>query len=171
MATRKEAVLLVDIERSIYEVRGHRVMLDEDLARLYRVQTKRLNEQVRRNASRFPSDFMFQLNSAELRDLRSQFATSRSWGGRRTLPFVFTEHGAVMLASVLNSKRAVEMSIHVVKAFVQVRRLMTTQRALARKLAQLDARVGQHDREIAGIVQAIRELMPPDVPRRRRIGF
>ncbi len=121
------AHLIAEIPQAIQQVRGQRVMLDADLARLYGVATKRLNEQVRRNRARFPADFMFRLAPAEAADLRSQFATSSGWGGRRRTPYAFTEHGAVMLASVLHSPRAVEMSLHVVRAFVHMRQLLAMQ--------------------------------------------
>jgi phage regulator Rha-like protein len=136
------------------------------------VSTKRLNEQVKRNKDRFPSDFMFPLKAQETRDLRSQIATSNSSrGGRRYRPFVFTEHGSVMLATVLNSPVAVQASIRIVRAFVKLRELLGTHRKLAQKLAELEQRVEEHDEEITAIFEAIRQLMePPDNPR-RRIGF
>ena len=172
MPTRTTAVRVIgEIPKVIHEVRGQRVMLDEDLARLYGVATKRLNEQVQRNRARFPTDFMFRLAPAEVANLRSQIATSSGWGGRRRAPYAFTEHGAVMLASVLHSPRAVEMSLHVVRAFVHMRQLLARQPLLARKIDALERRIGHHDREIAGIVQAIRSLMAPPPTARRRIGF
>jgi hypothetical protein len=160
------------IESLIFLIRGHKVMLDSDLAALYRVTTKRLNEQVKRNKDRFPSDFMFQLSAQETEDLRSQIATSNNGrGGRRYRPFVFTEHGAVMLATVLNSPVAVQASIQVVRAFVKLRELLGTQRKLAQKLIELEQKVGGHEEEITAIFEAIRQLMePPDKPT-RRIGF
>lgn len=172
-ATPRAIAVVGDIRQRIHEVRGQRVMLDEELARLYGVTTKRLNEQVRRNRARFPADFMFKPSVAELAYLRSQFATSSAWGGRRHAPFAFTEHGAVMLATVLKSQRAVEMSLLVVRAFVQMRQVVTTRRALARKLSELERRLGQHDQKIADLMRAIRALMvpPPDGGRRRTIGF
>jgi len=147
-------------------------MLDSDLAELYRVTTKRLNEQVKRNQDRFPADFMFQLNIQEAHALRSQFATSNTKrGGRRYRPFAFTEHGAVMLAAVLNSQVAVQASIQVVRAFVKLREMLSTHRELAKKLADLEKRIEGHDDEITALFEAIRELMePPDKPS-KRIGF
>ena len=129
--------LAPQIANRIVEVRGHKVMIDADLAELYGVPTKRLNEQVRRNALRFPPDFMFQLSADELVNLRSQFATS-SWGGRRYAPFAFTEHGALMAATVLNSSRAVEVSLYVVRAFVRLREAIAQHRDLAKRLADLE---------------------------------
>jgi len=167
------AIVQVDqIESRILFVRGHRVMLDSDLAELYQVSTKRLNEQVKRNKGRFPVDFMFQLSFAEAQTLRSQTATSKGRrGGRRYRPYAFTEHGAVMLATVLNSPVAVHASIHVVRAFVKLRELLSTHRELAKKLADLEKRIEEHDEEITAIFEAIRQLMePPDKPS-KRIGF
>jgi len=161
------------IERSILFVRGERVILDADLAALYGVATKRLNEQVRRNIDRFPDDFVFQLNRNELNNLKSQFATSSlGWGGRRKAPLAFTEHGAIMAATVLNSPRAVQVSVYVVRAFVQLRRMLDQNKELAAKLADLERKVGDHDQKILAIIRAIRELMaPPPRPPRKPIGF
>ncbi len=142
-------------------------MLDADLATLYDVSTGRLNQQVSRNKGRFPADFMFQLTAAEAANLKSQFATSSSWGGRRKLPFVFTEHGAVMLASVLRTSTAVRTSIQVVRAFVQLRQLLESNAELARKLDELEAK---YDGQFRVVFEAIRELMTPKEPR-RQIGF
>ena len=169
MAKKSAIVPTERIESLILLVRGHKVMLDSDLAALYRVSTKRLNEQVKRNKDRFPSDFMFQLNARETEDLRSQIATSNTArGGRRYRPFVFTEHGAVMLATVLNSPVAVQASIQVVRAFVKLRELLGTQRKLAQKLIELEQKVEGHDEEITALFEAIRQLMEPtDKPTRR----
>jgi hypothetical protein len=163
---------LETIERAIFRIRGHKVILDSDLAALYGVETRRLNEQVRRNGERFPADFAFQLTGQEAADLKSQIATSSSgWGGRRKLPFVFTEHGALMAASVLNSPRAVQMSLYVVRAFLRLRRWVADQSELAMKLAELERKVAGHDQDLKAVVQAIRQLTtPPETPR-RRIGF
>jgi hypothetical protein len=155
------------LERSILLIRGQRVMLDEDLAALYGVTTKRLNEQVRRNVDRFPPDFMFQLSLEEFTHLRSQIATAR-WGGRRTPPYAFTEHGAVMLASVLNSPIAVHASIEVVRAFVRLRQLLASHEELARKLMTLEKK---YDAQFKVVFDAIRALMKPPEPKRRSIGF
>lgn len=161
------------IQSRILVLRGQRVLLDRDLAALYGVATKRLMEQVRRNADRFPLDFCFQLDDQEVAVLRSQFATSnKGRGGRRYRPFAFTEHGALMAANVLQSAEAVVMSVHVVRAFVRLRQLLVDHRALAAKLAELDARVGAHDEQLAALVAAIRQLMAPAVPEHgRKIGY
>lgn len=166
----------IPVERIAGEIlllRGQRVMLDADLAALYGVSTKRLNEQVRRNRERFPADFMFQLTAAEADSLRSQIATSKTGrGGRRTRPYAVTEHGAIMAATVLNSPRAVEMSVFVVRAFVRLRDLLASSKAMTQKLAELEARLEGHDQTIAEIINAIRLLMNPRVPEKRRgIGF
>ena len=161
------------IEERILLIRGQRVMLDADLALLYEVPVKRLNEQVARNPDRFPMDFVFRLTREEASSLRSQNATSKKGrGGRRYLPYAFTEHGAIMAASVLNSDRAVKVSVHVVRAFVKLRGMMAAHKELARKLTQLERRLDGHDEEIVALMEAIRELMaPPPEPKRKRIGF
>lgn len=158
------------IERSIHVVRGMKVMLDEDLAAMYGTTTKRVNEQVRRNLARFPRDFMFQLTVQEWTNLRSQIATSSpGHGGRRYPPLAFTEHGAVMLANVLNSRRAVQTSILVVRTFVKLRDLLATHEALSRRLTELERR---HDHSFAFIVAELTKLRPGTGNRRRRlIGF
>ena len=155
------------IEKAIYILRGQRVMLDEDLAGLYGVTTKRLNEQVKRNSERFPSHFMFQLTAQEFTILRSQFATSR-WGGRRTPPYAFTEHGTVMLASVLSSPTAIQASIAIVQAFVRLRQMLTSHGELARKLSALEKK---YDAQFKVVFDAIRQLMEPPPAKRRSIGF
>jgi hypothetical protein len=166
-----------DITRAILVLRGHKVLLDAELAALYGVSTKRFNEQVRRNRKRFPADFMFQLTAEESRGLRSHFATLKSGRGqhRKYAPYAFTEHGAIMAATILNSPRAIEMSVYVVRAFVQLRELLGSNRELARRFAQLEARLDKkltdHDAAIAAILSAIRELMNPPAPKRRSIGF
>lgn len=154
----------------IMVIRGQRVLLDSDLAALYEVETRRLNEQIKRNMGRFPVDFMFQLTAEEFENLKSQFATS-SWGGRRKLPLAFTEHGAIMAASVLNSDRAVEMSVYVVRAFVQLRAVLLDHKVLADKLAALERRVSHHDNSLAEVIDAIRALMAQPKPANRPIGF
>ncbi len=162
MESRKDTIPTERIEDQIYTVRGKRVMLDADLARLYGVTTKRLNEQVRRNADRFPDDFAFKLEKHEVANLKSQIATSNDlWGGhggRRYQPRVFTEHGAIMVASVLNSPRAVEVSVFVVRAFVKLRELTMAHKEIRHKLDELERKVSGHDHAIAGLVNAIREL-------------
>ncbi|HEY5637844.1 MAG TPA: ORF6N domain-containing protein [Burkholderiales bacterium] len=166
------------IATRILVLRNQRVLLDADLAALYGVSTKRLNEQVRRNAGRFPPDFMFPVLKQHLVHLRSQNATSSqdsAHGGRRTLPLAFTEHGALMAANVLRTKRAIEVSIYVVRAFVELRETLGAHRELAKRLDALESRLEQkfssHDQTIAGILAAIRQLMTPPVQARRPIGF
>jgi hypothetical protein len=154
----------------ILVIRGQRVVLDSDLAQLYEVETKRFNEQIRRNLTRFPADFMFELTNEEFESLRSQFATSKR-GGRRYLPLVFTEHGAIMAASVLNSERAVQMSVYVVRAFVQLRELMVDHKVLADKLDALARRVSHHDNSLVALIDAIRALTEQPKPAKRPIGF
>jgi hypothetical protein len=177
VASVKSLVQTEDITRAILVLRGHRVLLDTELAALYGVTTKRFNEQVRRNAKRFPADFMFQLTAEEISSLRSQFATLKLGRGRhrKYLPYVFTEHGAIMAATILNSSLAVEMSVYVVRAFVQLRELLASNKELARRFAQLETRLDKklttHDEAIAAILSAIRQLMHPPVPKRRPIGF
>lgn len=153
-------------------VRGQKVLLDKDLADLYGVPTKRLNEQVKRNAERFPADFMFQLTEEEFGHLRSQIATSSSaHGGRRSPPYAFTEHGAIMAATVLSSPKAIELSVFVVRAFVQLREMLSSHKELAAKLDALERKVGSHDQAIAGLIDAIRQLTAPQEPKRQGIGF
>jgi hypothetical protein len=152
-------------------VRGQRVLLGADLAILYGVDTKALTQAVRRNAARFPQDFAFLLTKQEFANLKSQIVTS-SWGGVRKAPMAFTEHGALMAAAVLNSPRATEVSVHVVRAFVQMRNAFATHRELGNRLDELERKVGTHDRAIGQILEAIRQLtQPPETSRRRRIGF
>ena len=173
------------IESRILVLRGQRVVLDRDLAALYGVSTKRLNEQVRRNQRKLPEEFCFQIDQHEVANLRSQFATSYSVPSSRSqnatlkrgqnikyLPLAFTEHGAIQAANVLNSAAAVEMSVHVVRAFVRLRQLMVNHKALSAQLAALESRVGAHDEQIAAIVETIRRLTTPDAPTHgRKMGF
>lgn len=165
--TESNVIPVERIERAIYVLRDQRVMLDEDLAELYGVTTKRLNEQVKRNRKRFPSHFMFQLTRQEFTDLRSQIATSR-WGGRRMPPYAFTEHGVVMLASVLNSPLAIQASIEIVQAFVRLRQMLASHVELARKLTALEKK---YDAQFKVVFDAIRQLMAPPPVKRRSIGF
>lgn len=159
------------IVKRIVLLRGQKVIIDRELAELYGVTTKRLNEQVRRNLQRFPKDFLFQLSAEEHDLLRSQFATSKKKGGRRYRPYAFTEHGALMAASVLNTPRAIEISVYVVRAFVQLRELLASNQQLANKLDELERKLLTHDKAITEIVQAIRLLMEPPQTKRRPIGF
>jgi len=159
------------IERRIFSIRGHNVIIDSDLAKLYGVETKRLNEQIKRNRKRFPEDFVFQLSQEEFDHLRSQSATSSdSHGGRRYPPYAFTEHGAIMAANVLRSDRAIEMSVFVVRAFVRLRGILSSQVEMLRKLEELEDKVGKHDEALRSIIAAIRQLMTP-APRTAEIGF
>ena len=156
----------------ILVLRNQKVILDADLAELYGITVKRLNEQISRNPKRFPQDFLFRLTHAEYQNLRSQNATSSSGhGGRRHLPNAFTEHGAIMAASVLNSKRAVEMSVFVVRAFVRMRESLLINQRVVSKLSELETRLDAHDAELQELVEAIRELMSPLPANHRRIGF
>ncbi|MBC7601029.1 MAG: ORF6N domain-containing protein [Ramlibacter sp.] len=140
------------------------------MAQPYQVETRALNQAVKRNGKRFPADFIFQLDALEFADLRSQNVTS-SWGGRRTPPFAFTEHGAIMAAAVLNSDRAVEMSVYVVRAFVQLREVLSSHKALTQKLDELERRVTHHDNSLASIIDAIRALTAEPRSAKRPIGF
>ncbi len=163
---------IANVEGAIHLIRGQRVMLDSDLAAIYGVTTKRLNEQLRRNRSRFPSDFAFQLTAEEFTKLRSQIATSSFHGGRRYRPWVFTEHGALMLASVLNSEIAVQASVRVVRAFVRLREMVAANAQLAVKLEELERRFDSHDDAIANLFATLKQLLePPEAPKRREIGF
>lgn len=179
------------LEPLIVRVRGQRVILDADLARLYGVTTKRFNEAFKRNRSRFPEDFAFRLTPAEFANLRSQFATSRlqdidyinknanwsqfatsSHGGKRYLPWVFTEHGALMAANILRSAHAVQMSVFVIRAFVRLREQVAANTAIIKRLAEIDKSLLQHDTALRDIYQKLLPLLQPDpTPRRRRIGF
>ena len=167
----KVSLIPVDrIERAIILIRGQKVILDNDLAALYKVPTKALKQAVRRNAERFPEDFMFVLNAKEVAILRSQIVTSRSWGGRRYPPMAFTEQGVAMLSSVLRSKRAVKVNIEIMRAFVRLRQLLKSHADLARKLAEMEKK---YDSQFRIVFEAIRQLMipPEDEPPRRQIGF
>jgi hypothetical protein len=156
------------IEQAIVVVRGNRVMLSTDLAVLYGVPVRRLNEQVKRNRGRFPDDFMFQLTVDEWRILKSQSATS-SWGGaRRALPYAFTEQGVAMLSSVLRSKRAVQVNVEIMRAFVRLRRILADNAGLARRLDELEKK---YDVQFKAVFDAIRSLMQPPEPKKKRIGF
>lgn len=180
------------IETVILALRGLKVILDADLARIYGVTTKRLNEQVRRNADRFPPDFLFQLTPQEVADLRSQFATSSlqrvdeqsdddnwsqsaagsSHGGRRYLPYAFTEHGAIMAATVLNSPQAVQMSVFVVRAFIKMREQLLSRADLEKRLTEMEKTLISHDTALRDLYQKIRPLLlPPPEPPSKQIGF
>ncbi|MFN0159233.1 MAG: ORF6N domain-containing protein [Bacteroidota bacterium] len=168
----KQSVMIPEvIEKRILLIRGQKVMLDSHLAQLYGVSTKRLNEQVRRNLKRFPSDFMFRLTMEESEVLRSQFATLKKGRGlhRKYLSYVFTEQGVAMLSSVLNSEQAVLVNVEIMRAFVRLREIISTHKDLARKLEELEKK---YDEQFGVVFEAIRELMtPPDPPPKRRMGF
>ena len=168
-----EIIPISQIQTRLLVLRGQRVLLDRDLAAFYGVPTKALNQAVRRNEERFPEDFRFQLSHEEVANLRSQSVTSNDGpGGLRYQPFAFTEHGILMAATVLNSPRAVQMSIVIVRVLSALRRMALAQEELAEKLMELEARVGAHDEEIAEIIQAIRQLAAPPGPEHgRKIGF
>ena len=172
MSKNKGAALSAEtITQSIVRLRGHKVLLDADLATLYGVPTKGLVQAVKRNLERFPEDFMFQLSEEEFENLRSRSVTS-SWGGRRYAPYAFTEQGVAMLSSVLKSPRAIAVNVEIMRAFVRLRELLASNKELARKLDALERRLGAHDQAIASILSAIRELMAPSVPAtKRRMGF
>jgi hypothetical protein len=161
------------IERKIVMIRGHKVMMDRDLAKLYGVKTKRLNEQVRRNLSRFPEDFMFQLTKEKFENWKSQFATSnQDKMGLRRRPYAFTEQGVAMLSSVLNSERAVQVNIAIMRAFVKLRQILSMNKELAYKLAGLERKIERYDEDIQAIFEAIHKLMaPPAVKPKQQIGF
>jgi len=166
-----DASLPVEAVRGkIYLIRGQKVLLDEDLAELYGVETKRLNEQVRRNITRFPEDFMFQLSADEYTSLKSHFATLKTGRGahRKYLPCAFTEQGVAMLSSVLNSERAVQVNITIMRAFVQMREFAASNRVLARRLDELEQK---YDSQFKAVFDAIRQLMTPPVTKRKSIGF
>ena len=155
----------------ILEIRGKKVMLDRDLAKLYGVETRILLQAVKRNLHRFPDDFMYQLAREEVTILRSQFVTS-SWGGRRYLPYVFTQEGVAMLSSVLNSERAIQVNILIMRAFVRLREVLLTHKEIITKIESLEKKYSDHDKKIRDIFDAIRQLLePPKAKERRLIGF
>lgn len=168
----KRRATVFAVQSRILFLRQQRVILDSDLARLYGVPVRQLNQQVKRNTRRFPSDFVFQLSGKEQDSLRSQIVISKlKRGGRRYRPHAFTEHGAIMAATVLNSQQAIEMSVFVVRAFVRLREMLATNRQLAAKLDELENVLQTHDSAIRELVQAIKHLSAPEQPARRKIGF
>jgi len=171
MAIYKTATDVVQrIEEMIFLIRGQRVMLDADLAKIYGVTTKQLNQQFKRNRERFPDDFAFLLTNQEVRQMRSQIVTA-SKRNIRHVPIAFTEHGALMLGNILNSKTAVEASIRVVRAFIWIREQLATNKELAQKLNELETRLGEHDGAISNLFEAIRQLLNPTEKPQREIGF
>jgi hypothetical protein len=172
MARRSAVVAVGEIRNRILLIRGERVILDSDFSAFYGVPTKRLNEQVRRNRARFPDDFVFRLTGAEKVEVVASCDHLSKLKYSRALPRAFTESGALMAASVLNSERAVSVSIFIVRAFVGLREVVAHHKDLARRLSELERRLGMHDAQIAEVVAAIRQLLSPRaVPKKRRIGF
>ncbi|HTD87704.1 MAG: DNA-binding protein [Verrucomicrobia bacterium] len=167
---KREIISAQRIAQRILYLRGQKVMLSQDLASLYGVSVGALTQAVKRNATRFPKDFVFQLSAEEFTNLKSQFVIS-SWGGLRSRPYAFTEQGVAMLSSVLNSERAVKVNIAIMRAFVKLRETLETSREFARKFSELEKRVGKHDDEIGAIIDAIRQLMAPPKKPAREIGF
>ena len=161
------------IERKIYLIRSQKVMLDSDIAELYGVKTFNLNKALKRNIDRFPQDFMFQLTKEEADSLRFQIGMSKSEGrgGRRYLPYAFTEQGVAMLSSVLRSERAIHVNVAIMRVFVKLREFLSTHKELAHKLVELERKIERHDEEIKAIFDAIRQLMTPPQKAKRKIGF
>ncbi|MBI5664584.1 MAG: ORF6N domain-containing protein [Nitrospirae bacterium] len=155
------------IQQKIILIRGLKVMLDKDLAELYRVETKALNRAVKRNVERFPADFMFQLSRDEFENLKYHFGTS-SWGGTRKLPLVFTENGVAMLSTVLNSKRAIQVNIQIMRTFTKVREMLATHKELRHKIEEMEKK---YDNQFKSVFDAIRQLMIPPEPNKKKIGF
>ena len=166
--TKKNIVISERIIKSILMIRGEKVMMDSDLADLYEVETKVLTQAVKRNLDRFPKDFMFQMTKSEFDDLRSQNVTSRSWGGRRYPPYVFTEQGVAMLSSVLRSDKAVQVNIEIMRTFVKMRNLLASNKELARKINNLEKK---YDDQFRIVFDAIKQLMIPPEKKSRKIGF
>src|SRR4030043_1122413 len=164
----KELMPVEIIERKIYLIRTHKVLLDSDLAELYGVEVKQLKRQVRRNIKRFPEDFMYQLQKEEYESLRSHFGTLKRGEHAKYFPYAFTEQGVAMLSSVLNSDRAIEVNIQIMRAFVKMREMLSTHKDLAKRLDELESK---YDEQFKVVFDAIRELMTPPEPKRRRIGF
>jgi hypothetical protein len=160
------------IQKKIYIIRGEKVMLDSDLAELYGVETRSLNQAVKRNIDRFPGNFMFQLTKDELENWKSQIVISnREKMGLRKLPFAFTEHGALMAATILNSDQAIKMSIFIIEAFVKLREILSSHKELIKRLDELEKNVGRHDKSIQSIILAIRQLMHQEERPQKKIGF
>ena len=158
------------VMQKIYLIRGQKVMIDSDLSELYQVETKRLNEQVSRNIERFPDDFMFQLTQDEFENLKSQIATS-SWGGRRKLPYAFTEQGVAMLSGVLNSPTAIRVNVQIIRVFTKMRELLMTNKDILLQLEKMEKKLTKHDEDIILIFQYLKKLLNPPQPPRERIGF
>jgi hypothetical protein len=171
MTEKKSLTPAENVEDLIFMIRGHRVLVDAYLADLYGVETRNLIQAVKRNLQRFPPDFMFQLTQKEYEALRSQIVISKGKGGRRYLPYVFTEQGVAMLSSVLRSERAIQVNVAIMRVFVRLRGMLAAHRELAVKLEQLEERIEVHDEQIGAIFEAIRQLMTPPERERKKIGF
>ncbi|MBW1802402.1 MAG: ORF6N domain-containing protein [Deltaproteobacteria bacterium] len=167
----KTSVSVQRIENIIYMIRGHKVMLDADLAELYGVETRVLKQAVRRNRKRFPDDFMFELTKEENQSLRSQNVILKRGKYSKYLPFAFTEQGVAMLSSVINSERAIEVNIEIMRAFVRVREMLGAHKELAAKLKELENRIQDHDEQIQAVFEAIHQLMSPPESSKKKIGF
>lgn len=159
------------IEQSILFIRAQKVMLDMVLAKLYGVETSALNRAVQRNIDRFPQDFMFQLTQEEADSLKCHFGISKGKGGRRYLPYVFTEHGIAMVSGILHSKRAIQVNVEIMRIFVRMRRILDTNKILAKRMDELEKKYTQHDHQFKMVFDAIRQLMEPPVAKKRKIGF
>lgn len=159
------------IEQKILLIRGEKVMIDSDLAELYAVPTKALNQAVKRNQARFPADFTLQLNADEKRELVTNCDRFKNLKHSTSLPFAFTEHGALMLATVLNSQRAIEMSVYIIRAFIRLRKMLSSQKQFAQKFRELEQKIANHDGHIKTLFDAIHQLMKPSVSKTRKIGF
>ncbi len=172
MAKSAKTVIIPDelIMNNIYLLRGQKVMLDHDLAKLYQVEKKRLNEQVSRNKERFPGDFMFQVNKEEFHNLKSQIATS-SWGGLRKLPYAFTEQGVAMLSGILNSSTAIRVNIQIIRVFTKMRELLLTNKDILLQLEKMENKLTKHDDEIKLIFKYLKKLLSPQTAKKERIGF
>ena len=172
MPEKKAIVPVGKIEQRILLIRGEKVIVDADLAEFYGVPTKRLNEQVKRNKGRFPDDFMFQLLAEEKSEVVANCDHLSKLKYSTSLPYVFTEHGAIMAASVLNSPRAVDVSVFIVRAFVKLRRMIAENTELSRRIVQIERHLAEHDEQIIELVKAIKQLLKPDpLPKKRRIGY
>lgn len=172
MTKNKSIVQLGKIEERILLIRGEKVIIDSDLAEFYGIETKKLNQQVKRNINRFPEDFMFQLNSEEKAEVVTICDHLKKLKFSKSLPYAFTEHGAVMVASVINSPRAVEVSVFIVRVFIKLRQTISDHKELSRKINQLEKKLIEHDQQIVSLLNAIKQLISPkDPPKKRQIGF
>ncbi|CAD7840678.1 MAG: hypothetical protein [Olavius algarvensis Delta 4 endosymbiont] len=172
MPPKKAIIPIGRIEKRILLIRGEKVVVDADLAQFYRVPTKRLNEQLKRNKARFPKDFMFQLTADEKTELVANCDHLNNLKYSKSLPFVFSEHGAIMAASVLNPKKAIEVSVYIVRVFVKIRRVIAEHKEISRRIARIENRLADHDEQIIELITAIKQLLKPDPPpKKRRIGF